>query len=119
MAAWTVADGYTWKQALAFDGSRYVGLVSRVFAGRNFADMQPNQTFTHGLRGLVVPGQFFLVYLEEPADDFGFSVLSADVPEYYQVWNLLGGTVVASGRWTPEENFIRVPGGEPLAVVFG
>lgn len=119
MEEWTVAPGFTWKDALDFEGSTFVGMIARIFAGEPFADMAPNVTYTYGLRGLARPHEFFLVYLENPPTDFRMPIVSEDVPRKYRVWDLKIGEIVASGEWSSEANAVAVPGGGPRAVVFG
>jgi hypothetical protein len=62
-----LAPGAGWREALNFEGSRYVGLVARILDGYPFTDMAPNWEATLGRRGLLVPGKFFLCYSEEAA----------------------------------------------------
>lgn len=118
MEDWTVAAGHSWKDALDFSGSTFVGKMARVFKGVDFADMAPNVSHTFGQRGLLVPGKFFLVYLENPPKDFNLQVVGNEVPQAYRVWDLKAGEVVATGRRTPGTNTVKIEGGRPLAVVF-
>lgn len=37
-----LAPGADWREALGFEGSRYVGLISRILDGLPFTDMVPN-----------------------------------------------------------------------------
>jgi len=53
----------SWRDALAFPGSRYVGFVSRVFAGMPFTGMAPRPDLAGGELLLAVPGEFYVSYL--------------------------------------------------------
>jgi hypothetical protein len=64
-ADWCSASNAGWREALDFEGSRYPGLVAKIFDRLPFADMQPNWTYTHGRRGLAVPGKLFVLSLPE------------------------------------------------------
>ncbi len=67
-----LAPGAGWRQALDFEGSRYVGLVARILDGLPTADMAPNWEVTLGRRGLLVPGKLFICYSDDggPLLDF-------------------------------------------------
>jgi hypothetical protein len=41
-------DPFTWRDALQKDGSRYIGYVSRAFAGYDFVDMTKHSEFSSG-----------------------------------------------------------------------
>ena len=63
--AWCMAEGASWREALDFEGSVYVGLLSKVFADLPFDEMQPDFRHTYGRAGLLVPGKLFLIYLSD------------------------------------------------------
>jgi hypothetical protein len=79
---WCHARSAGWREALEFEGSRYVGAVSRVFAGLDFDGMNPNWWFSYGCRGLEVPGKLFLIYRQGGED---FAICSAQCPRHYTV----------------------------------
>ncbi|MDQ8205590.1 DUF4038 domain-containing protein [Pelagicoccus sp. SDUM812003] len=65
----------SWKDALAFEGSRYVGYISKAFEGMPFTDMAPRPDLADGQNLLAVPEQFYLSYLPE-----GGSIAIQDLP---------------------------------------
>lgn len=57
--------GWSWREALELEGARYVGYVSRVFAGMPFADMAKHPELAEGHMLLAKPGTFYVSYLPE------------------------------------------------------
>ncbi len=94
-ADWCTAPGAGWREALEFEGSRYPGIVAKIFDGLPFAGMEPNWTYTYGRRGLAVPGKLFVLYLPEGG---GTGILSRDVPRAYRIYDPRTGHVVREGR---------------------
>lgn len=94
-ADWCTAPGKGWREALDFEGSRYPGIAAKIFDGLPLDGMQPNSTYTHGRRGLAVPGKLFVLYIENAA---GLSILSADVPRNYRVYDPRSGQILLEGR---------------------
>ena len=89
-----LAPGAGWREALDFEGSRYVGLVARILDGLPTPDMAPNWEVTLGRRGLLVPGKLFICY----SDDGGPLLIFGDeVPEHYRIVDPRTGAVVSSG----------------------
>lgn len=73
--AWCDARA-SWRDALDFEGSRYVGLLARALAGMDFADMAKLPGLvSEGANLLGKPGRFYLSYL--PA---GGAVTIRDLP---------------------------------------
>lgn len=93
-AAYFLAADAGWREALAYEGSRYVGLVARILDGLPLAEMQPNWEVTYGRRGLLVPGQLYIGYLGDggPLPLFGDAV-----PRHYRVVDPRTGDVVQRG----------------------
>jgi hypothetical protein len=92
---WCYAKGAGWREALDFQGSNYVGAVSKIFDGLPFADMEPNWDFTLGKRGLAIPDKLLIVYLPEGGD---LTVTSAHVPAPYRVLDARTGDVLSAGE---------------------
>ncbi len=92
--AFFLAEGAGWREAITFEGSRYVGLVGRIFAGLPFADMQPDWQMTLGRRGLLVPGKLFVCYQEEGGP---LRLFDRDLPLHYRVIDPRSGVVLHSG----------------------
>ena len=89
------AKGAGWREAIDFEGSRYVGLVSKILDGLPFADMRPDWQITLGRRSLLVPGKFFLCYQEN-----GGALILMDrqnVPTHYRIVDPRTGDVLESG----------------------
>ncbi len=62
---WTNAP-YNWKDALQFEGSRYVGCISRAFDGFDFKDMERRWDLTgNKLPLLAREGVFYISYLDK------------------------------------------------------
>ena len=81
--------------ALDFEGSRYVGLLARIFEDLPFGEMEPDYRHTFGRAGLIVPGKLFVVYLPEGGD---LSLASSEgVPDRYRVVDPKTGELLASG----------------------
>ena len=91
--------GAGWREALDFEGSRYVGLVARILDGLPITDMQPDWEVTLGRRGLLVPGKLFIAYTSEggPLKLFG-----EDIPPHYRVVDPRTGEVLGEGTLDPE-----------------
>lgn len=115
-AAWCSALDSGWRDALAFEGSSYVGVISRIFDGLPFADMEPNWTSTHGRRAVAVPGKLLVVFLP---DGGYFSIVDETVPREYRVVDPKTGAVLRSGdRCDLPQGGLELPRGEPLIVIF-
>lgn len=84
-----------WREALDFEGSRYVGRVGQIMDGLPFADMEPNWQVTLGRRGLLVPGRLFVGYTAEGGPVL---VLGDQVPRSYRVVDPRTGAVLREGR---------------------
>lgn len=111
-APYFLAEGAGWREALDFEGSRYVGLLSHILDGLPFTDMAPNWQVTLGRRGLLVPGQFYVGYTEEggPLMTYG-----EDVPRRYRVVDPRSGEVLHEG--TRDSQRIPDQGGGPRVYV--
>jgi hypothetical protein len=110
---WCTARGAGWREALDFEGSHYVGIISRIFAGLPFADMEPDYCHTYGRAGLIVPGKLLIVYLPNGGDLR--IARSAAAPGHYRVVDPRSGAVVAAGEG---HGPIPISAGAPRIVVF-
>ena len=113
--AWCSAPDAGWREALEFEGSIYVGLISKIFADSPFTDMKPNWDATYGRRGLVVPGKLLVLYL---ANGGNTNIISDTVPQNYRVYDPRTAEIVHTGSWTPENPTIETTRGQPRVVVF-
>ena len=110
-----LAPGAGWREALDFEGSRYVGLMARILNGYPFADMAPNWEVTLGRRGLLIPDKFFLCY----SDDGGpLLILGDEVPQHYRIIDPRTGAVVSSGVRPQGWEWIPAEWGAPLLYIF-
>jgi hypothetical protein len=114
---WCHAAGAGWREAIDFEGSKYVGVISRIFDGLPFAEMQPNWDCTYGGRNLLVPGKLMIRYLERGGP---FAVIRDDVPRPYRVVDPRTGAVTATGELPPGPGpqSVAVESGEPRVVIF-
>ena len=113
-AEFFLAKDAGWREALDFEGSRYIGLVSRILEGLPTTDMAPDWQATLGRRGLLVPGQLFIGYLENggPLMLFGESV-----PLRYRVVDPRTGQVVREGVRASASERIPDEGGGPRVYI--
>ena len=120
-----LAEGAGWREALDFEGSTYVGLLTHILDGLPFADMAPDWQVTLGRRGLLVSGKFFLCYSEMggPLKLFG-----DQFPKHYRVVDPRTGDIVRQGMvdpdWVPDGfpnssagNWIPDEGGGPRVYI--
>jgi hypothetical protein len=100
---WCHAEGAGWREALDFEGSRYVGLVARILDGLPLTGLAPNWQVTLGRRGLLAPGKLYIGYVSEggPLRMFG-----EETPLRYRVVDPRTGAVVGEGK--------RASAGEPI-----
>ena len=109
-SAFFLADGAGWREALDFEGSNYVGLVSRILDGLPFTDMAPNWEVTLGRRGLLVPNRLYIGYSEEGGP---FIMFDDTVPLRYRVVDPRNGQVVREGKRASAREWIPDEGGAP------
>ena len=111
-APYFLAEGAGWREALDFEGSRYVGLVARILDGLPTTDMAPNWQVTLGRRGLLVPGRLYVGYTEEGGP---LMIYGDPIPRRYRVIDPRSGEVVGEG--TREGRAIPDEGGGPRVYV--
>lgn len=110
---WCIAPGAGWRDALDFEGSRYPGIVSRIFEGLPFAEMQPDFRHTFGRSGLIVPDKLFAIYLPDGGD---LALAQTEgVPDHYWIFDPRSGEMLASGQG---HGPIPMKLGDPRVVVF-
>jgi hypothetical protein len=113
-APYYLAPGAGWREALDFEGSRYVGLVGRILDGLPFADMEPNWQVTLGRRGLLVPGRLFVCYAEEGGP---LMLFGEQVPLYYRVVDLRNGVVLREAKRAAHSDALLDEGGGPRVYI--
>jgi hypothetical protein len=94
-APYFLGPGAGWREALDYEGSRYVGLVARILDGLPLADMAPNWEVTLGRRGLLAPGVLFIGYTWDGGE---LRLFGEQVPLAYRVVDPRTGEVVLAGR---------------------
>ena len=108
------APGAGWREAVAFEGSSYVGLVPKILAGLPTTDMAPDWTGAITGRALSVPGELFVVYR-----DNGGPVMIFDdtIPLGYRIVDPRDGSVVATGKRDSPRDVIPDAGGAPRVYI--
>ncbi|HYF49566.1 MAG TPA: DUF4038 domain-containing protein [Planctomycetota bacterium] len=116
-AEWCMAREADWREALAFEGSNYAGLISKIFEGLDFADMEPNWEFMPGGRGLLKPGKLAVRYLEAGG---AFGITSDLIPRKYRIVDPRNGEIVSRGELGPQSGWMSVDTKtkEPRVVIF-
>lgn len=116
-AAWCVAEGAGWREALEFEGSKYPGVVAKIFDGLPLAEMEPNWTCTYGQRGLLVPNKLFVLYLPTGGST---TIISNDVPRSYQIFDAKTGELIDKGKLADQSSASLNTNstGEPRVIVF-
>ncbi|GAB4434004.1 MAG: DUF4038 domain-containing protein [Chloroflexi bacterium OHK40] len=115
-APFFLAEGASWREALEFEGSRYVGLLPRMFEGLPFTDMRPCWDLALVPRGLTVPGKLYLSYAAEG----GPLLIFADqaVPRRYRIMDPRTGAVVREGVRASGDGWVPDEGGAPRVYIF-
>ena len=109
-----LAAGTDWREALDFDGSRYVGLISSILEALPITDIAPNWQVTLGRRGLLAPGRLYVGYAEQggPLKIFGVAV-----PRPYRVVDPRTGQIMREGRRSSTAEWIPDDGGAPRVYI--
>lgn len=114
-APYFVAEGAGWREALDFEGSRYVGLISRVLNGLPLTDIAPNWQVTLGRRGLLVPDKLYIGYTEAGGP---LEVMDgAEIPRRYRVVDPRTGEVLRQGTRASANEWIPDDGGGPRVYI--
>lgn len=108
------APGASWREALDFEGSRYVGLLPRILEGLPFTDMAPNWQVTLGRRGLLVPNRFFVCYTEDATP---LRLFGEQVPRKYRVVDPRTGDILQTGERAVGEMAVPHQGTGPRIVI--
>ena len=96
-----------WREALDFEGSRYVGLVGRILAGLDLSEAEPCWDVCQRTRGLLVPGRLFVCSAEH-GGRWGFLNADDRVADPYGLIEPRTGEVTDSG--TRPRNYGVLPG---------
>jgi hypothetical protein len=109
-APFFLAEGAGWREALDFEGARYVGMIPRILDGLPLTDMAPNWQVTLGRRGLLVPGRLFICYSEAGGP---LMLFGEQVPRRYRVLDPCSGAVVSQGTRASADEWILDEGDGP------
>ena len=96
-----IAPGAGWREALGFEGSRYVGLVGRIVADLPIADARPCWDVSTNTRGLLDPGVLFLGYAEH-GGPWVFLDAEGRMPSSYWLIDPREGRVLKAGMRPPD-----------------
>lgn len=114
-AEYFLAKGAGWREALDFEGSRYVGLVPKILEGLPTTDAQPCQDVAISRRGILVPRVLFVVYLSEGGE---LRLFTDQVPLAYRVVDPKTGEILSTGRRASHDDQIPETGDGPRVVIF-
>ena len=109
-----LAEGCGWREALAFDGSTYVGMLGRILQHYTLTDAVPDWEVTLGRRGLRRGNEFFLCYSEAGGP---LMIVSDTVPLPYRIYDPRTGDCLATGIRGVGELFIPAPAGQPIVYI--
>ncbi len=104
----------SWRDALDFPGSSYVGLLGRILADLPTTDMAPDWTTFLSPRGLRVPGRLQISYLE--AGGTLIPMREDGLPVRYRVVDPRTGATLRTGRREPGQPIDT--GAGPRVVIF-
>ena len=111
---WCIAGEAGWREALDFEGSRFVGNIARILDGLPLADAAPNWEVTLGRRGLLVPGKLYIGYTEEGGP---LMLFGDQVPRRYRVVDPRTGAVLSEGTRASAGDGIQDDGGGPRVYI--
>ena len=115
-APYFLAPSGNWQDALAYEGSRYVGLVGRILRDLPTTDMEPDWETVINPRCLRVPGKLEIIYQQ-----YGGALRmmqDRETPRDYRIVDPRTGATTATGRLGPGEMIDEDPAGDPRLVIF-
>lgn len=115
-AEFFLAEGAGWREALDFEGSSYVGLITKILEGLPLTDIEPNWQVALPPRGLLVPNKLFICYKEKGG---GLEMLDGScVPRHYSVIDPKTGQTLRRGMLESNRESIPDEGREPRVYIF-
>lgn len=116
-ASYFLAEEAGWREALDFEGSKYIGLVRKILEGLPTTDMEPDWQVSLGRRGLLVKDLLYIAYLENGGR---LEIVNGEhIPKHYRVYNPKNGSIVSEGvRAYESQWFVPDLGGEPRVYIF-
>jgi hypothetical protein len=111
-----LAPGAGWREALAFEGSRYVGLVGKILDDLPIAGATPCWDVSTNTRGLLDPGVLYVGYAEHGGP---WVFLDGDrrVPSRYWLIDPRTGELLKAGRRPPNHVPIEYDRYEPTVLI--
>src|SRR5215217_8270879 len=103
--AYFLAEGAGWRQALDFDGSRFISLVGKIMDVLPITEASPCWDVSSNSRGLLDPGVFYLGYAEH-GGPWVFFDGEGRVPSKYWLIDPRTGQVLKSGNRPP--NYVPI-----------
>jgi hypothetical protein len=116
---WTLAAGKAWDDALAFEGSRYVGNLGRILDGYRVHGAEPDWRIVPPRRALHVPGRLLVLYLERGGDPW--TPYADRLPRRFRIYDPKAGELLLEGRLADDAGggqIVRTGTDEPRVVVF-
>ncbi len=111
-----LAAGAGWREALEFEGSRYVGLVGKILHGLPTTNLKPSWDLCLTTRGLIDPGVLFVGYAEH-GSRWDIRDPNHHVPNDYWLIDPRNGSMVMSGRLPPGGGEIDDDSTEPRVLL--
>lgn len=106
----------SWKEALDFEGSKYVGLVGKALEGYDFTDMEKRWDMTDNNQPLLAKeNKFYLSYLEK-GGNIKISKLPAGM--FYHWFNPVTGDITEE-KSTEYEQVFQAPTEDPWVLIIG
>lgn len=112
---WTDAP-ISWREALHLEGGKYVGMISTVFDGYDFADMQKRPDLISGSKFLLAKeGAFYITFLES-GGEIKIKGVPAGLP--FRWFNPVTSEFTQEGKTTSDIKF-TAPDNRPWVLVIG
>jgi hypothetical protein len=103
--AYFLAEGAGWREALDFEGSRYVGMVGKILDDLPISEASPCWDVSSNTRGLLDPDVFYLGYAEH-GGSWVFFDADGRVPSKYWLIDPRTGQVLKAGDRPP--NYVPI-----------
>ena len=115
-APYFLAPSGNWQDALAYEGSSYVGLVGRILQDLPTTDMEPDWETVINPRCLRVPGKLEIIYQQ-----YGGALRmmqDRETPRDYRIVDPRTGKTTATGQLGPGDMIDEDPARAPRLVIF-
>lgn len=98
---WTVAKGAGWREALDFEGSRYVGNLGKILGHFDISGVEPTNRIAPARRALWKPGKLLIIYIMN--GNKGWFPETHDLPAHFRVYNPKTTEIVFEGSYPGED----------------